>query len=631
MPILARPVCRDKLHERWGRNNRTYATAGSLLAISKIDRPMLSNDPNRPIAAAACPLGGRIRAVGLALWVVSWLLSLGGCGYLAQWKTNGHKVGPDHVAPTAAVAEHWIDFNNPKLISSQNGVDDENWWRLFGDPEIEKIVSAAQTNYLPLRIAMLRIQEARLQRAIAVGNLLPQSQEFFAEFQRIQNSDNGNQIGIADLGNTFDLYQFGFNANWELDVWGRLRRQIESEGAKVQGTIEDRRDVKLSLVSDAIAAYIEIRTNQDRLVFAHANIKAQQKTLELAESRFKNGSVSKLDVTQARANLEATRAAIPELERSLRVANNRLCVLLGLSPRDLIAQMGWAGVPTTPDAILVGMPVDLLRRRPDIRSAERAIASQSALIGVAAADLFPTFSLRGTINWQSFNFPDLFESAANAGAIIPGVRWNLLNYGRLMNNVQIQETRLERTIVEYRQAVLKAGSEVEDAMVRFVKAREQIASRERAVAATAESIEIATLQYEEGTVEFDRVNELRKDLVRQQDLLALARGEAALGIIAIYRTLGGGWSAADQAISNCAPAPIIQAEPAPPMQSIPSQESKPPLTASRSPQVIVRTIGTQTPLSKSPYQPIEASQPTSLGVPKSRRQVDRSAPPVSHR
>ncbi|QDS90853.1 Cation efflux system protein CusC precursor [Rosistilla ulvae] len=584
---------------------------------------MLSNEPKRPIAAAACPMGGRIRAVGLAAWSIAWLLSLGGCGFLAQWKTNGHKVGPDHVAPTAAVAEHWIDFNNPKLISSQNGVDDENWWKMFRDPEIEQIVSAANSNYLPLRIAMLRIQEARLQRAIAVGNLLPQSQEFFAEFQRIQNSDNGNQIGIADLGNTFDLYQFGFNANWELDVWGRLRRQIESEGAKVQGTIEDRRDVKLSLVSDAISAYIEIRTNQDRLVFAHANIKAQQKTLELAESRFKNGSVSKLDVTQARANLEATRAAIPELERSLRVANNQLCVLLGLSPRDLIAQMGWAGVPNTPDAIMVGMPVDLLRRRPDIRSAERAIAAQSALIGVAAADLFPTFSLRGTINWQSFNFPDLFESASNAGAIIPGVRWNLLNYGRLMNNVQIQETRLERTIVEYRQAVLKAGSEVEDAMIRFVKAREQIASRERAVAATAESIEIATLQYEEGTVEFDRVNELRKDLVRQQDLLALARGEAALGIVAIYRTLGGGWGSADQVDANCEPSPPPPETLAPQSPTMTSLELNPPTTADRSPTVTVRTIGNKTLVPNNPYQPlhpsVDARQPVSLGRPQPLR------------
>lgn len=493
-----------------------------------------------------------MRSVLLTTLAVAAVVLSSGCSHLVQWKNNGHKVGPDHVAPTAPVAEHWIDYNNAKLISTQHGACDENWWQTFNDPAIEKIVAAANDNYLPLRVAMLRIQESRLQRAIAVGNLFPQSQEFFAEFQRIQNSDNGNQIGIADLGQTFDFYQFGFNASWELDLWGRLRRQIESEDAKLGGAIEDSRDVRLSLVSDAISAYIEIRTHQDRLVFAHANIKAQQKTLDLAQLRFKNGSVSKLDVTQAEANLEATRAAIPELERDLRVANNQLCVLLGLTPRDLITELGWAAVPAAPEAVLVGMPVDLLRRRPDIRSAERAIAAQSALIGVAAADLFPTFSLRGTINWQSFNFPDLFESAANAGAIIPGVRWNILNYGRLANNVSLQETRLERSITEYRQTVLKAGGEVENALTRFIKAQQQIVSRQRAVNATAESIEIASLQYEEGVIEFDRVNNLRKDLVRQQDLLALARGEAAQGIVAIYRTLGGGWAAAGTPEDSCA-------------------------------------------------------------------------------
>ena len=351
-----------------------------------------------------------------------------GCTHIQEWRNNG-KVGPDHHPPGAMTANEWQQHNNPYVISAGNAVADDSWWATFRDPEILEIVAAANSGYLPLKAAMLRVCEQGLQRKIAVGNLFPQQQEAFAEYSRIQFGDNGNRFGIPGFGQTFSLYEIGFNAAWEIDLWGRLRRIIESSDAELEASIEDVHDVRLCLTADVVATYTGIRVLQQRIQIARDQVAAQQETLRIAEARFKNGSATRLDVTQAQAIVESTRATIPPLETELRKGNNQLCLLLGIPTQVLFDENDLGDIPYTPDNVVAGMPCDLLRRRPDIRRAERKVAAQSARIGIAAAELLPTFALKGTISWQSFDFSDLFESASTAGAIVPGVRWNILNYG----------------------------------------------------------------------------------------------------------------------------------------------------------------------------------------------------------
>lgn len=473
------------------------------------------------------------------LTLVSLALACG-CSHFQEWRTNG-KVGPNHRPPTANVACEWQEYNSPYVIAAQNAVVDDSWWEVFGDPEILRFVSTANSGYLPLKSAMLRVREQCFRRNIAVGNLFPQEQEAFGRYNRIQFSDNGNQVGIPGLGQSFDLYEMGFNASWEIDVWGRLRRLVESSTAEVQASVEDVHDIRLSLTADVVSTYTLIRVLQQRIQIARDQVKAQNETLRIAEARLKNGSATKLDVTQATAIVESTKATIPQLESELRRANNQLCLLLGVPTQVLFDDQNIGDIPSTPDQVVIGMPRDLLRRRPDIRKAERTIAAQSAQIGVAAAELFPTFALRGSVNWQSFTFSDLFEGAATGGAIAPGFRWNLLNYGRLKNRVCVEQTRFEQAVVGYRQAVLNANAEVEDALTAFVKKKEEIEVIQRAVEATRESVRIATTQYREGSVDLDRVNNLRKDLIRQLDLETAAQGQATVALIRVYKTMGGGW------------------------------------------------------------------------------------------
>ena len=306
--------------------------------------------------------------------------------------------------------------------------------------------------------------------------------------------------------------------------------------------MEDACDVRLSLTANVVAAYADIRVYQQRIRNATQQIAAQEETLRIAQAKYESGATSKLDMSQATATLELIRASTPELSSALREANNRLCLLLGLPPRDLLQSIPELPIPVTPESVVVGVPRDLIRRRPDIRRAERAVAAQCALIGVAKADLYPTFTLKGTVNWQSFVFPELFTTASNAGAIIPGLRWDILNYGRILNRIRAQETRYEESIVNYRQVVLNVNTEVENTLNGFLRKKEQIAFVKKAVDATRESLATGQKQYAAGSVEFDRVNSLRKELVSQLDMLAIEEGKAVLLLIQLYKTMGGGWT-----------------------------------------------------------------------------------------
>ena len=505
------------------------------------------------------------------------LLLMTGCGHLGNYFHNGFKVGPDYARPAAPIADEWIDFNDPRVISEQLGVDERTWWALFGDANINELVEQTYDQNLTLRVAGLRVLESQAERAIAVGQLFPQFQEGFAEYARTQISRNAGAIipPPPTAGRTFTNWTTGFNAAWELDLWGRYRRGIEAADATLDATVEDYDDILVSLIAESTSAYLEIRGFQERLAFAEANIQTQQKSLELATTRFEGGDVGKLDVTQAQTSLEQTRALVPVLQAGMRQANNRLCTLIGIPPQDLITErLGNEKIPETPESAIVGIPAELLRRRPDVRRAEREVAAQSAVIGIATADLFPAFTINGSINWQASKFGDVFRSSSNGGFLGPTFNWNLLNYGRLVNNIRAEDARFQQLAVLYQQTVLEANREVEDAIIRFLKSQEEEEALARSVAAASESVSLAEIQYRLGAIDFDRVNNLQRDLTLLQDSLAVARTNVALSLVGVYRALGGGWEIRMGATPMAADLPVPE-EPIPAGDDVPPQPPQP--------------------------------------------------------
>jgi NodT family efflux transporter outer membrane factor (OMF) lipoprotein len=521
----------------------------------------------------------RFSAAGRRPWArsacaVLALLVAGGCTTsLRQWWHNGWKVGPNYCPPQAAVSRQWLDAADQRLQATS--ADDQAWWTVFSDPALDRLVQSAYRQNLDLKTAGTRILASRAERGIAVGNLFPQRQTAVADYVHAQiPSGSGFPLPIPS---PLNLWATGFNASWELDFWGRFRRAIESADANLGASIEAYHDAVLLLVSEVATNYVQLRTYEQRLEFARRNVEIQVGSLGLAEDRFHNGVVSELDVRQARSNLAQTRALIPPLEAGRRQAGNRLCILLGVPVEDLARQLEPAPIPQPPLTVAVGIPADLLRRRPDIRRAERLVAAQSAQIGIAEAQLYPQFAINGFIGYAANDLADLFNSKSFVGFIIPTFSWNVLNYGRIRNNVREQQAMLQETVFQYQQTVLTAGREVEDALVGFLQARQQAEFLESGVGEAERSVELVTLQYRGGIVDFNRVFTTQQLLVQQQDQLASTRGNIALNLVQVYRALGGGWRAFEhggQAQAAVAPAsalpPLPAAEPvAPPGPTVP--------------------------------------------------------------
>lgn len=482
------------------------------------------------------------RFMSAVLACILALAFLPGCcqmpgGSCRDWWRNGFKVGPNYCPPAAPVASQWIDYEDPRVKSEEEQLS--QWWTVFNDQTLNALIQTAYQQNLTLREAGARILEARAQLGIARGNLFPQEQFAFGEYSRIKLSQN---VANPPPSAWFSDWTFGLSGSWELDFWGRYRRAIEAADAELDASVEDYDDVLVILLSDVAASYVEYRTFQQRLVYARTNVDIQRRSFQLATDKFEGGASTERDTQQARQILEQTEALIPALEIGRRLAANRLCVLLGMPPRDLDAILGpGSGVPVTPPDVVVGVPADLLRRRPDVRRAEREVAAQSARIGVAMSDLYPHFSVLGTIGIEAEQFGDLFKSGSMIGEISPGFRWDILNYGRLVNNVRVQDARFQQLAYAYQNQVLEAGREAEDAIVTFLRSQEQAQHLAASVDAAARTVQITNDQYAEGAVDFTPVFLFQEQLTDQQDQLAVAQGDIALGLIAVYRALGGGW------------------------------------------------------------------------------------------
>ncbi|NOX56706.1 MAG: efflux transporter outer membrane subunit [Planctomycetes bacterium] len=493
--------------------------------------------------------------LALVLLAGAGLAFTSGCTSLGQWARQCFKVGPDYQQPPAPVADEWIDFESPEIVSESS--DYSNWWSVFGDPVLDRLIQKASRQNLTLQSAGMRILEARARLAVARGNLFPQTQQAFGDFTRINGSTTVANVFPA---NDFDNWDAGFNASWELDFWGRFRRAIESQEAILNAEIENYDSVLVILQAEVATAYIQYRTFQQRLQWAKENVELQKRTLEIVNVQFRNGRVTELDVAQAKENLAATEALIPQLESGLRQTANALCVLMGEPPRDLTEELGEAPIPAPPDRIFVGIPAELLRRRPDVRRAERLAAAQCAAIGIAESDLYPRIAITGYIGLESENLSSLFDSRSFIGAIGPGFRWNILNYGRIVNNVRANEAQFYKLVVDYQNTVLTAAREVEDAIVSYLKEKQRVQNLEESAKAAARAVELATTQYRQGKINFQPVVYMQQLLAARQDELAASRGAVDASAIAVYKALGGGWQArfaGPEMPTELAPAPAV--------------------------------------------------------------------------
>lgn len=480
---------------------------------------------------------------------LSWALILGlvlnslsGCAYtgtFTDYVHNGFKVGPEYFKPAAPVADDWIDSYDDRVRS--DFPDDHAWWTVFNDPKLTELVYASYQQNLPLREAGLRVLQARAQRGIAVGSFFPQSQEMFGSYTRQTLTKElfpGNLPGFPRAAST---WQTGVSAGWELDLWGKFRRNIESADANLDANIESYDEVLICLLADTASTYVQYRVTQQQLRYQRANVKIQERALGIAEARFQAGQTSELDVTQARTNLHNTREQIPAFENRLRTTNNALCILLGIPPRDLAEELGQGVIPDAPPTVALGVPADLLRRRPDVLRAEREVAAQSARIGVAAADWFPSVSITGSLGYGAGDFDDLFTQPAFTGFISPQFNWPLLNYGRILNNVRVQDALFQQAAVNYQQTVLSANAEAENAINSFLRAQEALRESQAAADAARESVKLAVAQYQVGATDYNRVFNLLLILVSEENQLAAIEGQIPQSLIAIYKALGGGW------------------------------------------------------------------------------------------
>ncbi len=456
------------------------------------------------------------------------------------------KIGPDFAPPTAAVSEQWMEDGDSRLDNTQT--INETWWTVFDDPVLDGLIETAYRQNLPLLSAGARVLQARAQLAVAVGQFYPQTQQAFGSLDYNRRSARAPfQTGGPSSLLEYWQNQIGLQAAWEIDVWGRFRRAIESADAALLASIATYDDVLVSLTADVANNYVQIRTLQARLQIARENVEIQRESLNIAQIRFRGGTTSQRDVEQARTVLASTEASIPQLEAALVQTKNALSVLLGMPPNPLEELLaGSKAIPVAPPQVAVGIPAELLRRRPDIRAAELQAAAQSAQIGVAKADLYPAFSLTGNFgflasDWGKYDLADIFMAKSRTFTFGPSFQWNILNYGRIVNNVRVQDAAFQALVTNYQNTVLTAQQEVEDGLIGFLNAQKRTELLELSAAAAKRSADLAVLQYREGITDFTTVLTAEQNLLQQQDALAVSRGDIPSSLIRTYRALGGGW------------------------------------------------------------------------------------------
>ena len=460
----------------------------------------------------------------------------------------GCAVGPDYQRPTVSAPARWSEplaggeTNAPTALAA--------WWTNFHDAELDTLIQRAAQSNLDLRTAQARVREARAQFGIAAAALLP-TVDGKGSYERQKQSQHQPVLGSLPIpaGVPFenDVYQAGFDASWELDVFGGERRGKEAAQAEVSAAEFGQRATLVTLLGEVARNYVDVRGYQRRLTIADENIAAQTHALALTQDRFDHGLATDLDVQQATALLATTRAEVPTLQSGREAAIHRLGVLLGQDPGALQTELtAVAPIPAAPPLVPVGLPSDLLLRRPDVQRAERQFAAATANIGVATADLFPKFYLTGAAGFESVSTADWFTSGSSFWSLGPTVQWRIFDAGRIRNDIKVQNARQEQALDTYEQTVLTAFEEVENNLVAY--ANEQIRRRELtgAVAASQKSLDLASRLYASGLTDFLHVLDAERSLYQAQDALVQSDRTVSANLIALYKSLGGGWETLEQ-------------------------------------------------------------------------------------
>ena len=453
---------------------------------------------------------------------------------------SGCMVGPEYHPPQPTVGPFsWtgvsaIPTDQPSVATAQTA-DLTQWWRQFDDPILNELVEEAVKTNLDLQIAVVRLRQARALRGITIGGLWP-SVAASGSYQRL------HAAGTVPDNIQQDLYQSGLDAVWELDVFGGIRRSVESAQANVQAAIENIRDVQVSLIAEVALNYVQLRGYQQQIVIAQNNLKSQRHTAEITHKRLDVGFASALDTANADSDVAMTESQIPVFETAAQQSIYALSVLLAQPPAALLEKLSPAGsLPSVPAKIPVGLPSELLRRRPDIRESETQLHSATAQIGVAVAQLFPSFSLTGTVNWHSNLLRTWWTDASRSFSFGPSVNWPLFQGGAVISNVRLQEAMRDQAFITYQKTVLTAFQDVENALIAFKKEQEHHKSLHYAVIANRRAVDLSLQLYTEGQIDFLNVLNAQRSLYASEDALVQSERNITVDLITLYKALGGGW------------------------------------------------------------------------------------------
>jgi NodT family efflux transporter outer membrane factor (OMF) lipoprotein len=457
------------------------------------------------------------------------------CGIVLLVLAGCKAVGPDYQAPASADPAAPLPQTAEGTVVSTEEV--AAWWNAFNDPALTHLIGRTLSGNRTLRGAVARVREARARLGISRAGLLPQVDATGA-YQRFRNSENA---GIPSDGS---LYTAGFDASWELDLFGRRRRAVESAQASFEAECATLENVWVSLAAETARVYVGLQTVRQRLAVAQANLKLQAQTLELLVSRSASGIGGELAVQQARYNLENTRAAIPALQSAEEAALNALAVLAGALPGELEAALAPpAPIPNAPPRMLAGLPADLLRRRPDVRAAERQLAAQTARIGEATADLYPTFALNGSVGLETLDRGTFFDAHSRFYRLGPSVSWPIFRAGSIRANIEVQSALQEQALNAYEQTVLAAVAELRDALAAYGREYERHDALGKAADAARAAVSIAQDQYKNGIADFNSVLDAQRSLLGFEEAQAVSAGAITDNLIRVYKALGGGWAA----------------------------------------------------------------------------------------
>jgi len=465
------------------------------------------------------------------LFAVMAIIVLTGCA----------SVGPDYVPPETSMAASWYSRLDGGLTSEE--IDPQalaSWWTTLDDPKLSSLIERAVAGNLDLKNALARVREARAHRGLAKTDMFPTLNIMGSDTWTRSSEETGT-------GKTDQLYTASFDSGWELDIFGGIRRSVEAAEADLQAAQENLCDVLITLLAEVALNYVEVRTYQSRLNAAQGSLEAQNETYQLTMWRYQAGLSDQLATQQALYNLESTRSQIPTLRTALEEAMNRIAVLLGEQPGKVHEQLQTLEpIPETSVKVAVGAPTDLLRRRPDIRQAERELAAQTAKIGVATADLYPKFKLSGSIGITATSFNNLLTNLSSTGDWTlsggPQITWTAFDAGAVRRNIEIQSALQEQALIQYEQAVLNALEEVENALVSFAEQQRRRDSLREATQAAQRAVELAQNKYEAGLADFSDVLDAQRSLLSFEDQLTQSNGTVTSNMIRLYKALGGGWT-----------------------------------------------------------------------------------------